>query len=221
MAQVHHDADDGPDLTLSTTHLDRLHATNANDTDDVAGPNTESALDTFASMSVDCSSSICTDDDDLDDMDALATLESYEQAIAPRFHSSLKQLMPCSGGAEAPLLRSVSHRELAASPLKRLPYAVRKSAYADFYTELIGMGGDAARTDGGHRHHTKRCPHLDCSTWHLSELNNDRRRATDDFVLVRLMRRMRKLSVSGWKRMKIKAKVKRGDYNRTKMRFIR
>lgn len=218
-AQIHHAADDGPDATLSTTNLDRLNATHTNNnTDDVPEINTESALDTFASMSVDCSSSICTDDgNDLDELDALATLESYEQAIAPRFHSSLRQIVPSSQKqltTDSSIFRSISHHELAVSPLKRIPYTIRKTAYADFY-DLIGVDLESDRAEGGHRHHTKRCPHLDCSTWHLSELNNDRRRATDDFVLVRLMRRMRKLSMIGWKRMKIKAKVKRGDYTHT------
>lgn len=160
---------------------------------------------------VSCTAANDIDDGDDDSIECVNSLEQGEET-GTKYHSVFrKNIFP----KDVPLLRSKSFRELDSMTYSQITLVkMRRDQNQDYYLqEMPGMRlptiFDCSRTPANHRYHNQRCAHLDCSTWHLSELHT--RKRSNGYVLSRFYRRMQKITRIGWKKLKPKSNT-RGDY---------
>lgn len=173
-------------------------------------PESQPCTSTTAAF-VSCISANNNDDGDDDSIECINSLEHCEET-GTKYHSVFrKKIFP----KDAPFLRSTSFRELDLMTYSRITLVkMRRDQNQDYYLqEMPGMRltdiFDCSRTPANHRYHNQRCAHLDCSTWHLTELHP--RKRPNVYMLSRLYRRMQKFTRTGWKKIKPK-KNTRGDY---------
>lgn len=160
---------------------------------------------------VSCTAGNDIEDGDDDSIECINSLEHCEEP-GTKYHSVFrKKIFP----NDVPLLRSKSFRELDSMTYSQITLVkMRRDQNQDYYLqEMPGMRlptiFDCSRTPANHRYHNQRCAHLDCSTWHLSELHT--RKRPNGYVLSRFYRRMQKITRIGWKKLKPKSNT-RGDY---------